>query len=167
MQSAIAPEHVLFEKPTVVPTETNMIIRVNPSNTEWGHIVLKQAFTDFDENGFIEEKYVTCLIKGPVDKLVRLNWKPWQQLKGKIVIHESVNPFSELSHEYDLKLAGRESGIILRVDDKPIYRRTFYSINPDSKDIFVKHTNKDEIRTAIQMRANSNRKMFADASLDE
>ena len=166
MQSAIAPENITFSKPTVVPTETGMVIRVNEKNKEFGYIVLRQVRSEFSENGFIEEKPVTCLVKGHLTTLKNLKWKPWQELKGKIVVQESLEPFREKSIDYDIKMSSRENGVVLCYEDQPIFRRTFYTVNPAKEDNFIKHTNVEEVRAAISMKADKKRVQFAEADLD-
>ncbi len=166
MQSAIAPENVSFSQPTVVPTETGMVIRVNEKNKEFGYILLRQVRTEFSENGFIEEKPVTCLVKGHLSVLKKMNWKPWQAVKGKIVVQESLEPFRDKSIEYDIKMSSREGGVMLVHEDQPIFRRTYYSVNPEKEDTFIQHTNVEEVRAAIQAKADVVRKDFAEADLD-
>lgn len=166
MQSANAPENVTFSQPTVVPTESGMTIRVNEKNKEFGYIVLRQVRSEFSENGFIEEKPVTCLVKGHLTTLKNLKWKPWQELKGKIVVQESLEPFREKSIDYDIKMSSREGGVMLCFEDQPIFRRTFYSVNPDKQDTFIKHTNVEEVRAAIAAKADAQRAEFIQADLD-
>jgi hypothetical protein len=154
MQSATAPGNVTFSKPTVIPTDAGMVVRVNKENKAFGHIVLKHARLEFSENGFMDEKFVTCLVKGPIEVLSRMNWKPWQELPGKIVISESLTPFRDKSFEYDIKMSNREDGVILRVDDEPIFRRTYYSRSESREDVLIQHTNTDEVRAHIAARAD-------------
>jgi hypothetical protein len=166
MQSAIAPENVTFSQPTVVPTETGMVIRVNEKNKDFGYILLRQVRNEFSEEGFIEEKPITCLVKGHLASLKRLKWTPWQQLKGKIVVQESLEPFREKSIDYDIKMSSREGGVMLVHEDQPIFRRTFYSVNPEKADTYIKHTNVDEVRAAVAAKADVKREEFATADLD-
>ncbi len=166
MQSANAPENVSFSNPTVVPTESGMVIRVNEKNKDFGYVVLRQVREEFSENGFIEEKAVTCLVKGELSILKRRNWKPWQSLKGKIVVQESLTPFREKSIDYDIKMSSREGGVALVFEDQPIFRRTFYSLNAEKEDTFIQHTNVDEVRAAISAKADAKREEFAQADLD-
>lgn len=166
MQSAIFPENITFSQPTVIPTESGMVIRVNEKNKDFGYIVLRQVRNEFSENGFIEEKPVTCLVKGHLSALKSLKWKPWQELKGKIVVQESLEAFREKSIDYDIKMSSREGGVMLVFEDQPIFRRTFYSMNPEREDTFIKHTNVDEVRAAIAAKADAQRVEFAQADLD-
>lgn len=167
MQSAIAPENVTFSQPTVVPTETGAVIRVNEKNKEFGYVLLRQERTEFSENGFIEKKPVTCLVKGRINDLKAFKWRAWQELKGKIVVQESLEPFRDKSVEYDIKMSSREGGVMLVFEDQPIFRRTFYSTNAEREDTFIKHTNVDEVRAAIATKANVIRDQFADVDLED
>lgn len=164
MKSAEAPENVLFLKPTVVPTEGGMVIRVSKKNPEFGYIVLKQERLESDEDGFARPKPVTCLVKGEIIYLKRFGWKPWQQLPGKIVVQESLEPFRAKSLEYDLKMSNRENGVVLVHEDQPIFRRTFYSRNANYEDTFIKHTNTQEVRAA--MRANERQRNLQEVEAD-
>lgn len=166
MKSAEAPEHVSFSKPTVVPTEAGMVIRVSKNNPESGYILLRQERIEFNENGFAEPKPVTCLVKGDISYLKRFRWKPWQELSGKIVIQESLEPFRPKSINYDLKMSSRENGVVLVFEDQPIFRRTFYSKNEQHEDTFIQHTNGDEVRAAMFANKNSTSVQLADADLD-
>lgn len=166
MKSSNFPENVSFSQPTVVPTETGMVIRVNEKNKDFGYVLLRQLRDEFSENGFIEEKPVTCLVKGPVEVLKRKSWKPWQQIKGKIVVQESLEPFREKSLEYDIKMSSSEGGVMLVHEDQPIFRRTFYSVNAEKEDTYIEHTNVDEVRAAVAAKADAKRNQFAEADLD-
>lgn len=166
MKSANFPENLSFSNPTVVPTETGMVIRVNEKNKDFGYVLLRQLRDEFSENGFIEEKPVTCLVKGPVDVLKRKNWKPWQEIKGKIVVQESLEPFREKSLEYDVKMSSSEGGVMLVHEDQPIFRRTFYSVNPEKEDNYIQHTNVEEVRAAVAAKAESRKRQLVDADLD-
>ena len=63
-------------------------------------------------------------------------------------IAKSLVPFNANNPDYDLKIAGA-TGIICRIDDQPIYRQTFYTLNNNVQDTFVSHNNGDEIKDVL------------------
>jgi ribosome biogenesis protein Tsr3 len=58
---------------------------------------------------------------------------------------ESLTAFNANNPDRDLKIAG-DTGVICRIDDQPIYRQTFYSINDNAFDELITHNNSDEIK---------------------
>jgi len=116
-------------------------------NEDIGYIRLEQDSTVILGN-WIKNQKRSCLIFGKITDLQALNFKPGQELDGKIVVEESFMPFNSKNSEKELKIAG-ETGVICRVDDQPIYRRTRYSTNSQDQDILIQHNNTEEIREAI------------------
>ena len=87
---------------TVVPDANGMSVRQSQNNPEYGYIVLKQSRTLIQTNpnnqksvGWVKVTNNTALIKGKVEELQALNLAPEQTLPGKIVVKESLSPFSE------------------------------------------------------------------------
>jgi hypothetical protein len=79
-----------------------------------------------------------------------------QELPGKILIKESLEPFSSKNPERDLKVAG-DTGIVCRLEGNPIYRRTYYSVSSNAEDTFIQHDNVEELRAAYDAsKTNSN-----------
>lgn len=90
---------------------------------------------------------MSALIKAPVDILKEMNYQAGQVLNGQIIIKESLTPFNKKDPDRDLKVAGK-TGIVCRVDDQPIYRKTVYSTSSNATDITIQHTNIDELKEA-------------------
>lgn len=116
-------------------------------NEDIGYIRLEQDSTVILGN-WIKNQKRSCLIFGKITDLQALNFKPGQELDGKIVVEESFMPFNSRNSEKELKIAG-ETGVICRVDDQPIYRKTRYSTNSQDQDVLIQHNNTEEIREAI------------------
>jgi hypothetical protein len=91
----------------------------------------------------------TALIFGKINDLATCGLNPNDELDGKIVIEESFIPFNSKNSERELKKAG-ETGIICRVNDQPIYRRSRFTQNLNEQDILIQHTNTDEIRESLE-----------------
>ena len=70
-----------------------------------------------------------------------------QELPGKIIIVESLNPANKKDLTRNLKTAGN-TGVVCKVNGEPIYRKTIYSIVSNASDQLVKHDNVDEIKAA-------------------
>ena len=89
-----------------------------------------------------------------MDDLQSLNLNESTPLNGKIIVKESVTPFSNNDPDRDLKIAG-ETGIICSVDDQPIYRKTFFVADITAQDVLIAHTNGDAIREANGLTSNA------------
>lgn len=64
---------------------------------------------------------------------------------GKLVVEESLVPFSTTNPARDIKYADQAAGIACKVDDKVIYRRIVHTTKLDREDINIAHTNRAEI----------------------
>jgi hypothetical protein len=95
------------------------------------------------------------LIPGTVDELQATGFFAGQQLDGKIVVEESMEPFNEKEPTRDLKVAG-ETGIVCTLGGLPIYRRTKMSFDGTSADTLIKHDNIEELRQAYQNASKAN-----------
>jgi hypothetical protein len=66
-------------------------------------------------------------------------------LDGKITVKESLDAIMESNPDFGVKRAGQD-GPICVFEDQPIYRRTYYTLDVNDQDVFIQHTNVDEIR---------------------
>lgn len=130
---------------TIVPDSNGNVIRQS-NNPEYGHVRLEQERIIFNGN-WVNRKVTSTLIQGKLKDLVAMGFDKMTSMKGKIVVRESLEPFNATNPERDLKIAG-DTGVVCRVDDQPIYRTTFFSSNENEEDVFIQHTNGDEIRQA-------------------
>jgi hypothetical protein len=90
---------------------------------------------------------MSALIQAPVGILQEMGYYAGQILDGKIIIKESLTPFNKKSPERDLKIAGK-TGILCKVGDEPIYRKTVYNTSSNAADITIQHDNVEELREA-------------------
>ena len=120
----------------------------------YAHIRVKQHVYIYDENGWLRNKELSALIHGGTETMMNMNYEAYQNLPGNIIIKESLTPFSATDGDRDLKYAGK-TGVICRVDDQPIYRKTFYTESQHASHELIAHTNKDEIRAAIAVQKGS------------
>ena len=139
---------IMNSKVIVLADETTKsVVNVSNNKPEYGYIRVQQVRTLVDDNGFLRRKVITALSPGITKELIEMNFFPGQQLGGKIVIEESLEPFNKDMPEKDLKIAG-ETGILCTYAGLPIYRRTKFSFDAASPDILIKHDNGDELRAA-------------------
>jgi hypothetical protein len=139
---------------TADPT-TNAVINVSQNKPEWGYIRVQQVRTMIDDNGFLKRKPVSAIIPALITDLQESGFFAGQQLDGKIVVEESLEPFNEKTPERDLKIAG-ETGIVCTVGGLPIYRRTKFSFDGNVSDTLIKHDNVDQLRTAYANASKAN-----------
>lgn len=118
------------------------------NNKEYGHIRLEQDRLVVDEEtGFARPKTISALMPGTIADLRKFGWTPGQEVDGTLVIKEQTTPFNTKDPDRDLKIAGK-TGVVCVKDGEKIYRKVFYSPNPDAQDVTVEHTNKEEIKQA-------------------
>jgi hypothetical protein len=133
----------------VCPNEDNSIITLSKNNPEYGYIRVTQQRLLINKKGWVSIKPLSALVQADVDTLKMLNWTPNQQLKGQIVIKESLEAFTPDNPDKDLKIAG-ETGIPCCIDGQPIYRKCFYDPTGNDVDDLIQHNNTEEIKIAVR-----------------
>ena len=141
-------------KVNIVADDMGNIIRQSSNNAEFGHIRLEQQTVTFGNSGWVKSSNRTTLLHGKMDDLQSLNLNESTPLNGKIIVKESITPFSNNDPDRDLKIAG-ETGIVCSVDDQPIYRKTFFVADVTAQDVLIAHTNGDAIREANGLTSNA------------
>jgi len=121
----------------IVGDATGNVINVS-ENPEFGYIRLRQETLRIGKGGWLRFENRTALVHGTMTDLMKVNYKAGQQLPGKIVVKESLVPFNEKNPDRDLKIAGK-TGVVLRVNDQPIYRQTFYTTDESATDELIQH----------------------------
>jgi hypothetical protein len=134
---------------------TGAVVNVSSNNAEYGYIRVQQVRTMIDDNGFLRRKPVSALIPGTVSELKDSGFFASQQLDGKIIVEESLEPFNEKTPERDLKVAG-ETGIVCTLGGLPIYRRTKFSFDATGADTLIKHDNVEQLRAAFANAGKTN-----------
>jgi hypothetical protein len=139
-------DFIPYEGPvTIRPDDQGRVVRIS-SNPEYGFIVLEQKINEFNENGWATEKTRTALVKGTVAHLEKMGWTADKKLTGRITVQES-HTSNNNEPDRELKYAG-DTGVICRVGDQPIYRKTFWDVKGKYDDTFIQHDNQDEIKAA-------------------
>jgi hypothetical protein len=86
---------------------TNAVVNVSENNPEWGYIRVEQVRTMIDDNGFLKRKPVSAIVPGLLADLQESGFFAGQQLDGKIVVEESLEPFNNKTPERDLESCRR------------------------------------------------------------
>jgi hypothetical protein len=133
------------EKVKVTADEAGRVIIVSTNNPDWAYIRLEQHRFLINDRNFVTKRPLSTLLHGSVDDLKSFNWLPNQEISGKIIIIEQLTPFDKKNPERDYKKAG-DTGIICRVGEDPIYRKTLYKLNTKTDDTLLMHTNTEEIK---------------------
>lgn len=135
-------------KVKVTGDELGNVITQSVNNPEYGYVRVEQIKTTIDDNNFLRRKSVSALIQGNLVDLQAEGYFAGQELPGKIVVVESINPFNSKNPARDIKHAGN-TGIICTIEGLPIYRKTVYSLSTNAEDIFIKHDNVEQIKAAF------------------
>ncbi len=133
----------------------NNVIGVSENNPEYGYVRVEQITNQIAENGWLKLVKRSALIKGTVADLQAVNYKVGDEITGRILVKESLEPFNPVNPDKNLKMAGT-TGVVCRVDGNPIYRDTYFSVDPYKEDEFITHDNQDEIKQAQAIEKESN-----------
>lgn len=133
---------------------TGAVVNVSQNNPEYGYIRVQQVRTMIDDNGFLRRKPISALVPGTLAELKESGFFQGQQLDGKIIVEESLEPFNDKTPERDLKIAG-DTKIVCTLNGLPIYRRTKFSFDGNVSDMLIKHDNGEELRAAFNANKSS------------
>ena len=142
-------------KVKVTADEAGNVVILSKNNPEWAHIRVEQKRIVVDDNGFARRKTISALVHGTVEDLKSFDWKKDQEIPGKIIFKESLEPFNANEPDRDYKIAGK-TGVVCCQDGQPIYRKTFYTTNASAEDVSVPHNNGDAIKEAYAKNKNAN-----------
>lgn len=134
-------------KVQIIPDEMGNNIRMSKTNPEFGHVRVVQKRITMGTNNWVKKSELSTLIHGTIDDLKEIGYDNMTELNGKIIVKESLEPFSKNDPDRDLKIAG-ETGIICCYHGQPIYRKTFFTHDVNAEDETIAHTNGDAIREA-------------------
>ena len=135
-----------MNKVKVVADEFGNVIRVSQNNPDYGFVRVEQDALEVS-NGWVRRKVRSSIIPGLVSDLKAIDWKANQELEGKISVKETLDPIMESNPDFGVKRAGNNGPICL-FEDQAIYRRTYYTLDLNDADVFIQHTNVQEIREA-------------------
>lgn len=127
--------------------ELGNVIHQSSNNPEYGYVRVEQIRSIYDDKSFLRRKIVSALIVGTMEDLKDEGYYLGQELPGKIIIVESLNPTNKKDLTRNLKTAGN-TGVVCKLNGEPIYRKTIYSIVNNAVDKLIKHDNVDEIKAA-------------------
>lgn len=134
-------------KVNIIADDMGNVIRQSSTNSEFAHVRLQQERVTFGNTGWVKKSVLSTLLHGKLEDLQSLGLESIKSLPGKIVIKESLEPFTASDPERDYKYAG-DTGIVCCQDGQPIYRKTFYVSDITAEDVLVAHTNGQDIKDA-------------------
>lgn len=112
-------------------------------NPDYGYIRVEQVVAKFTP-GWIKREKRSALLAGSMKDLTSFDLYAGMPISGKIVVRESLEPFSTTNPEKHIKRAGKD-GIPCTLKGRPIYRQSFFTNNLEEKDNLIQHDNTDEI----------------------
>jgi hypothetical protein len=133
---------------TVTSDQTGAVIGLSQNNPEYGYIRVEQVVNQITEGGWFKLAKRSALIKGKVDELKQAGFNAGDEIPGRIIVKESLEPFDPTKPERHYKMAGK-TGVQCLYGDQPIFRETFFTQDPNAVDEFIPHTNTEEIREAV------------------
>jgi hypothetical protein len=134
-------------KVKVTGDELGNVIQQSANNPEYGYVRVEQVRSMYDDNSFLRRRVVSALIIGTMEDLINEGYYAGQELPGKIAIIESLTPSNKKDITKNLKYAGN-TGVVCKVEDQPIYRKTIYTTIKNLEDKLIRHDNVDEIKVA-------------------
>jgi hypothetical protein len=137
-------------KVKVTGDELGNVIHQSVNNPEYGYVRVEQVRSMYDDNSFLRKRVVSALIIGTMEDLKDEGYYAGQELPGKIAIIESLTPSNKKDITKNLKHAGN-TGVVCKVEDQPIYRKTIYTTMKNLEDKLIKHDNVDEIKAANEI----------------
>lgn len=132
-------------KVIIVPNNLGEVVSLMPGYTNIYQINIQQTKCLFTQNGAIKKELIKSVIIGNESDLNRLV-EHGLELEGTIIVRDSIIPYTN-QRDQDLSLCP-ETGILLKYNNNPIYRKCFYSNNKTAKDEIIEYNNLDEIRSA-------------------
>jgi hypothetical protein len=137
-----------MNKVIVTAGEGGAVIIQSTKNPDFGYIRVEQNRTAIGNDGWVDTKVLSALIRGTVKNLRLLGLTEGQELPGKVRVIEQLEPFNHANPEKDYKIAG-QTGIVCTFEERPIFRNSFYSEDPNALDELVKHDNADAIKAKL------------------
>lgn len=127
------------------------LIGISNNNPEYGYIRVESTVREIREGGWLKYTRRSALIKGLVEDLKQAGFKAGEEITGQIIVKESLEPFNPENPEKNLKRAGSD-GVILTREGKPIYRETFFTVDPYKEDEFIAHDNIEEVKSQMEVK---------------
>ena len=118
--------------------KTKAVVNVSENNPDYGYFRVEQSKVVTTGTGWLDVKRITAIVP------------------GKIITLESLEPFSDVNIEKQLKRAGSEDAPVCTLMGKPIYQKRLWTSDANLEDDLISHDNIDEIRAY-----NANKKSTA------
>jgi hypothetical protein len=134
-------------KVTVTANANGQVITVSPKNPEFGWVAIESIQPTFSE-GFLKLGKRVAFIAGSVKELQEFNFIAGEELPGKIVIKETLEPLNAKDATMGIKYpsaAAKKAGLACTVNDQPVYRKSYYTPDTNKLDIMIAHNNGADI----------------------
>ncbi len=94
-------------KVVVTADKNGNVIGVSENNPDYGYVRVEQTGSFINDQGWLRVSKRSALIKGLVKDLMETGFTEGQELDGKVIVVESLNPFNpENPDDYRLSLLG-------------------------------------------------------------
>lgn len=152
----LLPEFILQEG-AWTPVEDSVIRAVNNPNDPTASMM--RYATIMKEGGKPKFRYTNEFMSASELQMLLImeNLSAGSVTGGKLVIQESLVPFNKTNPARDIKWADQTAGLKCMVDEMPIYRRTLFTNDESKADVFITHTNGEQLSAAATIRYNGNR----------
>lgn len=114
--------------------KTGELVTQNPNKPSYGSVMVRQEGEISLEGGFMNKSDRVAFIGGDYEALKsyveQKGYKDGSEIKGKIVIEESLTPF----YEGQNPKINPETGEVLTKGGQPIYRQALYTANLEKQD---------------------------------
>lgn len=147
-------------KVRVTALKDGSVVNAN-ANGNLGYVRVEQERYFCNRKGFLKKSIVSALLLGEFETLKSMGFFDNQELQGKIVVKESLEPFNLQNPDKDYKFAGT-TNVVCCQDGQPIYRRAFYNMDGSDTDEFVAHNNFEAIREATSHLTNKEQEEAVD-----
>lgn len=123
----------------VAHPETGDIVTQNPNKPEYGSVRVDQEVKTFT-NGYLNKTKRVAFIGGRMEDLTEMNFREGQELPGKIIVEERLEPF----YPGQSPKINPETEEVLTQGGNPIYRNSFYTEDLTAFDMPLSHDNVDQ-----------------------
>lgn len=130
--------------------ETGEVVVASGGEKGWGYLRVESETHEFSESGIVNMRKRSCLIKGPLEVLNSLKYTAEQQLSGKIVYVDSLQPTNPMNLDQD-KLINPKTQQGITSGGKQVYRTAFYDASGTKADVKLEY---DKVDTPVEATAS-------------
>ena len=143
---------------TVKANKEGQVVVASGGEKGWGYLRLESQQAEFQPNGIVNMRKRSCLVKGSLEVLNSLNYTAEQQLSGKIVYVDSLQPTNPLNLDQD-KLINPQTKQGITSGGKQVYRTAFYDASGTKADVKLEYDKVDAPVETTASEAEDNMEM--------